>query len=298
MDKNSSIILDNTSKIKRGYLDKNFEFFHLRDQRNLQFEYHYHDFNKIIIFISGNVTYLIEGKAYKLKPWDILFIDSSEVHKPLINVEEPYERIVLWVNTSFLKSYDKDNFSLINCFKLAIERRINVLRLDADSIVDIKRILYELDNENKNDNYGSFILKNNLFLQLMIYFNRLFLKNGENERLLNNDIKYDKAIINIIDYINENISEELSIEILSEKFYISKYYLMHKFKVQTGYTVHNYILQKRLMFSLDMIKKGSALYEVCDKCGFGDYSSFVRAFKKMFGVSPKNYYKVLNHIKD
>jgi hypothetical protein len=44
---------------KRGYLNKDFEFFHLKDNKAMQFEFHYHDFNKIIIFISGNVTYLI-----------------------------------------------------------------------------------------------------------------------------------------------------------------------------------------------------------------------------------------------
>jgi quercetin dioxygenase-like cupin family protein len=75
---------------KRGILYKDFEFFHLKDKKNLQFEVHFHDFNKIIIFISGNVTYLIEGKAYKLRPGDILLVNSNEIHQPMINPTQTY----------------------------------------------------------------------------------------------------------------------------------------------------------------------------------------------------------------
>ena len=69
-----------TEKVKRGYLNEDFHFFNLKDQKRNEFEFHYHDFNKIIIFISGEVTYIIEGKSYKLKPWDILLVGKNDLH--------------------------------------------------------------------------------------------------------------------------------------------------------------------------------------------------------------------------
>lgn len=105
------------------------------------------------------------------------------------------------------------------------------------------------------------------------------------------DIEYDKQIEEIINYIKENLQEDLSIDTLSSKFFINKYYLMHKFKSQTGYTLHKYIQQKRLAFSKSLIIKGYKITEIYLKCGFGDYSSFIRAFKKAYGISPKDYYK-------
>ena len=63
-----------------GYLHQNFRLFHLKDKKNQEFEFHYHDFNKIIIFLSGNATYLVEGKAYDLKPWDILLVNNHDIH--------------------------------------------------------------------------------------------------------------------------------------------------------------------------------------------------------------------------
>jgi len=107
------------------------------------------------------------------------------------------------------------------------------------------------------------------------------------------DFEYDDNINSILKYINENLNEDLSIESLSSGFYMSRYYLMHRFKEQTGYTVHSYILQKKLIMAHSLIKKGRPINEVSAECGFGDYSSFVRAFKKMFGLSPRNYYKSL-----
>lgn len=75
----------NKNSNKSGYLNNDFQLFHLKDKKNQEFEFHYHDFNKIIIFLSGKVTYLIEGKAYNLKPWDILLVNNHDVHKPIID---------------------------------------------------------------------------------------------------------------------------------------------------------------------------------------------------------------------
>jgi len=128
-------------------------------------------------------------------------------------------------------------------------------------------------------------------LQLIVYVNRLFL--GTEDHKETNDVEYDEAVAAILNYINESLKETLSIEGIAEKFYMSKYYLMHKFKAQTGYTVHNYILQKRLILARELIKKGKPVTEVYIDCGFSDYSNFIRAFKNSYGVSPKKYYRII-----
>jgi len=279
------------SAIKRGYLKKDFQFFHLKDKKHDEFEFHYHDFNKIIIFISGKVTYLIEGKAYKLKPWDILLVNSNEIHKPLIDADEVYERIIIWVNSSFLIEHNSYNCNLLSCFETAFKEKLNLMRLKAEYLSDIKYILSQLGAAWRSKEFGSDILKNSLFLQLIVYVNRLFL--GADDQRETNDIEYDEAIATILNYINGNLKEALSIESIAERFYMSKYYLMHKFKAQTGYTVHNYILQKRLILAKELIKKGKAVTEVSMECGFSDYSNFIRAFRSSYGVSPKKYYKII-----
>ena len=101
---------------KRGYLNQDFRLFHLKDQRKQEFSPHYHDFDKIIIFLSGNVTYLVEGKAYPLKPLDILLINHHAIHKPIIDASIPYERIIIWINSDFMEEHSRSAYNLRNNF--------------------------------------------------------------------------------------------------------------------------------------------------------------------------------------
>lgn len=279
---------------KRGYLNEDFLYFKLKDQKKSEFEFHYHDFNKIIIFLSGDVTYIIEGKSYTLKPWDILLVGKNDIHQPLISPKIPYERIILWLNPQFLDSHKKNDCDLQNCFTLATERKMNMIRLNKKDIPSLKQTLDDLEEAMNDTSFGWEILKNALFIQLMVKINRIFFGMDIKKKL--EDVSYDPRIEAILSYINNNLEHDLSIELLSNKFYLSKYYLMHLFKQETGFTIYNYIQKKRVIKASDYLKSGMQAGEVCSLCGFGDYSTFVRTFKKEFNLSPKQYYKAYSSI--
>ena len=286
--------MDNTySSNKSGYLHNDFQLFHIKDKKSQEFEFHYHDFNKIIIFLSGKVTYLIEGKAYYLKSWDILLVNNHDVHKPIIDSKETYERIVIWANSDFIENHNYEGCDLSTCFKLAKEKSFNLIRLEANFQDNLKNIILSLENSFSSQDFGSKLLSNALFIQLIIYLNRLYL---DNTYITSKDsLKYDKQIEDILKYINNNLSQDLSVDIICKEFFISKYYLMHKFKNETGYTLHNYIIQKRLFLAQELIKSGEPVTKVSSICGFKDYSSFLRGFKKLFQKSPREY---INEIKE
>jgi AraC-like DNA-binding protein len=280
---------DQIINTKRGYLQKDFELFHLKDVKEMQFESHYHDFNKIVIFISGDVTYLIEGKSYKLRPWDMLLINSRQMHKAAVGSGEPYERIIIWVNPEFLDKHNYSGCDLLTCFELCLNRNYNLIRLDPELLRDARRTLSQLEDACKSESFGSHILKNSLFMQLIVYINRFFL--GAVEKIRTDDYEYNDSIGSVLKYINDDLGEDLSIDRLASIFYLSKYHLMHQFRKQTGYTIHNYILQKRLMLALSLFQKSRSFNDISMKCGFSDYSTFMRAFKKMFGLTPRDYCK-------
>ena len=272
---------------KHGYLNTNFKLFHLKDKKAQNFEFHYHDFNKIIIFISGKVTYHIEGKSYELKPWDILLINNHDIHKPVIDPSEAYERIIIWVNFKFIELHNSIDCNLLTCFNRATEKRFNLVRLSSDLQTNLKSIIYSLESSINSNEFGSKLLSNSLFIQLIIYLNRIHIQNMyENDPSLS---KYDEQICAILEYINTNLYSNLSVSEISKKFYISNYHLMHKFKKETGYTVYNYILQKKLITAKDLIKSGNPIVKTSLQLGFNDYSSFLRSFKKSFGISPKDF---------
>jgi AraC-like DNA-binding protein/mannose-6-phosphate isomerase-like protein (cupin superfamily) len=273
---------------KRGYLNNDFMFFHLKDKKSIQIEHHYHEFNKIIILITGSVIYNIEGISYRLKPWDVLFVPSNQVHKPIIETDQDYERIVIWINNAFLEEHGDTDNNLLTCFSAARENK-HLVRPGANSLESVQAILSRIEQEMKNKQFGSEILSNALFIQFIVYINRLQLKPDKHVESI--EIEFDRQIQQIINYINSNLSMDLSIAELSSRFYMNKYYLMHKFKDNTGYSIHSYISNKRVQKCAEEIISGTSPSEVAGRYGFNDYSNFVRAFTKVFGVSPRNYYK-------
>ena len=281
---------------KVGYLNDNFKIFHIRDKKDIKFEYHHHDFSKIVILIDGDLTYYIEGKAYILKPWDILFVNKNEIHKPVVNPNKYYERIVIWLNPDFMAKYAQGNNDLLKCFEVAIKNNYNLLRLNMKSIDIIKNLIQDIQNCNNRNEFGSEILQESLFVQLMVLMNRLFLNSDKNRDI--EDIQYDKTIEGVLNYINSNLENDLSIDTIASEFFISKYYLMRKFKNQIGSSIHNYVVQKRLILARSLISDGLSMSSVCSRCGFNDYSSFVRAFKKVYGVSPSNYNPTIHNFEN
>ena len=263
---------------KTGYLNEEFRLFHIKDQTNKEFPYHYHDFHKVVIFISGKAAYHIEGKVYQLKPWDILLVSRHSIHRPEIDPSVPYERFILWIQN------DLPWQELLKCFQKANDRSYNLVRLHSALQEKMRDILSELENSAKSDGYGKDILTQSLFIQFMVYLNRIFL---EKQYIFDKkSFSFDSQIANILQYINHNLNGDLSVENLSSRYYVSKYHLMRKFKEETGYTLHNYIINKRLLMARTLISQGMPVTKAALESGFSEYSTFSRAYRRQFKTSP------------
>lgn len=266
------------SLAKTGYLKEDFRLFHINDRTDREFEWHYHDFHKIIVFVSGKVTYHIEGKTYQLKPQDILLVSQGAIHKPEIDPSIPYERYIFWIR-------DDLSFPELNtCFQKANDRSFNLIRLDSALQEKLKDLLPEIEHSLRDAQFGDSILSKALFTQFMVYINRIFLKSSTAPD--QKSYSSDSQVEQLLKYINRNLSENLSIDHLAERFFFSKYHMMRKFKKETGYTIHNYIISKRLLRARSLIAQGTPVMKAAMQSGFQDYTAFVRAYKKQFGTVP------------
>ena len=263
---------------KTGYLKEDFRLFHINDQTKKDFSYHYHDFHKIIVFISGKVTYHIEGKAYHLKPRDILLVSQGAIHKPEIDPSVPYERYIFWIRD------DLSCQELNTCFQKANDRSFNLVRADSALQEHLKDLLPEIEQTLQNKHFGDTVLRDALFTQFMIYINRIFLRTSSSPD--KKTYSSDTQVEQLLKYINRNLSENLSIDQLANRFFFSKYHMMRKFKNETGYTIHNYITSKRLLMARSLISQGIPVMKAAQASGFHDYTTFVRAYKKQFGKAP------------
>ena len=270
---------------KLGYLNDDFRIFHNIDEQKKVFDFHYHDFNKIMIFLRGNISYSIEGRNYLLKPYDIVLVNAGEIHKPSILDDTIYERIIIYVSPLFLDSYKGADYDLKYCFERAKKEHSNVLRIHSMEKSKLYQVCQELEHSLQGNDFANELYQKILFLEFMIQLNRTAISNRINYQ--DSDMANLK-LLQILDYINENLAEDITIDKLAAQFYLNRYYLMHFFKEGTGYTIGNYITEKRLLHAKNLVQKGKTLTEACFESGFKNYSTFSRAFKKAFNTMPKN----------
>ncbi len=266
---------------KRGYLNEEFKFFHIHDKRAMDFDSHFHDFHKLIICLAGSVTYIIEGKTYKLRPWDILLVPMNKIHHSKTDSVSAYERSVLFIDSFFLEKCG-ESADLSGCFVLAEREEKHLFHADGDIRREIAHALTGIESSLHSKDFGADFLAKTYFFRLMIFINRLVL----DENSMGSALVLDKKLDEVIAYINAHFCEDITIDFLSKKFFISKSYLMHRFKSVTGGSVHSYIIQKRLAAALSMLRDGVPVSVAACECGFGDYTCFYRSFRKAYGFSP------------
>lgn len=265
-----------------GYLNEDFRLFHLKDISGQEKDFHFHEFDKIVILISGKVDYTVEGTTYKLEPWDILLVRHHMIHKAAIDLSVPYERIIIYLDSAYVERFAPEA-GLMDCFAAAEKRRYCLMRPDAGGVERLKEALERLEKTQGDELFGAQLLRGTMLVQLLVLINRIALSDNSREK---NTSESGGKIAPALSYINENLTRELSIDDMAAMCYMSRYYFMRLFKTQTGCTVHNYIRQKRLVLAARLIREGMSASAAAAECGFSDYSAFHRAFTKTFRVSP------------
>ena len=150
--------------IKKGYLNSEFRLFHLTDQETREVKYHYHDFDKITIFIKGHVIYTIEGKSYELSPYDIVLVRHNDIHRLVVDNSQIYERIIVYISPNFMNAYKTDSYDLSYCFQKAEEEHSNVLRIPSLKNSSLFQSITRLEKSFSDDGYASDLYRQVLFL--------------------------------------------------------------------------------------------------------------------------------------
>lgn len=266
---------------KRGYLLEDFRLFHLKESRAQRFSYHYHEFDKVVVFLSGQVTYTVEGKAYFLTPGDLLLIPHHHIHQPDIG-GATYERYILWLSPEFLGAN-----GLEPCFIRVQQSGFHLIRLGEERTRQLLHCLDQMEQARKDSQaFGAPLLAKTYCLQFLIGLNR---GSQGNLAALDREVyRSDPKIEEILAYINDHLPLPMTVQSLAERFYLSPSWLMHRFKEVTGCTLHQYILQKRLILAASLIRDGVPVLKASGQSGFSDYSTFLRAFRTAYHVAPRD----------
>ena len=263
-----------------------FEVFRYKDAYLKEVALHHHDFYEVYFFLSGNVQYNIESRSYLLTPGDVLLISPMELHQPMFGPEHrEYERIVLWIDKQFLEGLSMPGQHFTACFDSSSPNHSNLLRPEGVQRQFLMFLLEQLIQESGSQEPYQEICALSYLAQVLVLLNRLALQQRKEEPVATQD----STVYNVLGYINEHYNENLTLDELANRFFVSKYHLSREFQRLVGTSVHRYIVQKRLVMAKQMLSAGKPSSEVYQHCGFGDYSNFYRAFRAEYQISPKEY---------
>lgn len=268
---------------REGYLQENYKYFHLRDTDGQELDFHFHEFDKIVILLSGQVDYMVESCTYPLRPWDILLIKHHAIHKALIDRSTPYERVILYLDGQYLGRSVPD-INVLTCFDQADQQGQYLLTPSQEDRTHLSTLFDAMESMLKDEQFGAQTLQDTFVIQLLVCINRIAQRAGGFQ---SPKTVYNPKIAQTLSYINEHLSGPLTVDELAGRVYLSRYHFMRLFKAQTGATVHSYVQQRRLLYAAQQIRRGVPVSKAAEDSGFPEYSTFYRDFRAAFGVSPK-----------
>ena len=263
-----------------------YSHYHLLDKslslETLSNNYHCHQKYEIYYYISGDVSFIVEGNQYELDKPCFLIIRPMEFHNVVFHSTARYEH--------FFINFDPEALQYIHINEQLLEPILrhppgtnNLYPVSENG--PFHKIFAQLKNaatlpEPERHMQAEFLL-GELLLQISLKLKHEYtdFTHPQSNTLIND----------VLTYLNANITENLTIEQLAGKFFVSKYYLCHLFKKTTNISINEYVLQKRIAMAKRLLESGIRPTDVATRCGFTGYSTFYRAFKRLTNRKPDDY---------
>lgn len=270
----------------RQYMvSRDFEIYYYNEHYTSKVESHTHDYYEFYFFLEGDVSMEIENELYRLRCRDMVLIPPHRKHHAVIgNHALPYRRFVFWISRDYCNRLIERSASFGYLMQRVELSGDYIFHNDVITFNAIQFKIFQLIEEMQMERFGREARVPLLAEELLLHLNRV-VYDVQNPASAKDEGLYQ----NLIYYIDEHLDEDLSLEKLAGAFFVSRYYIAHVFKEQAGLPVHQYILKKRMQASKEAILGGESISQIYSRFGFKDYSSFYRAFKREYGVSPKEY---------
>ena len=235
---------------------------------------HCHENYEILFIVNGNGKYIVEGATFDIAPSTLMVIRPFEYHSVQLQDTGVYERYVIEFSDSALVDDARVLLDRLMSDEGTSGKYFSSLSLPVGVYSLFERFGLALsmpDNERQ------------VYVKMLLSELILILAVSSGEQMLHEEEELGARVIR---YLNENVERDISLDKLAKRFFVSKYYLCRAFKKHNGISVHGYINYKRVMLAKQLIESGETASGAAYRVGFGDYSTFYRAYVKIVGSSP------------
>lgn len=270
----------------RQYMQsKDFEAFYYSDLNFQTLPAHTHNYYEFYLFLEGDLDLEISGHARPLHPGDMVLVPPGVSHHALMHSSDrPYRRFVLWVSQEYAARLLKESPDYVFLMQRAATSGRCYYHFHEAEFSSIQSRLIRLLEEFHSNRYGRNAAVYLALNDLLLYMNRIIYEREHPVVSGSGDLMQEITL-----FIDEHLTEDLSLDVLADHVCLSKYYIAHYFKDNLGISIHQYITKKRLQSCSEAIAAGSDITRTFDEYGFRDYSSFYRMFRKEYGMSPREF---------
>ncbi|QJD87580.1 AraC family transcriptional regulator [Cohnella herbarum] len=249
---------------------------------------HFHPYYEIYYLLSGSRIYFVKDTTYRIAAGDLVFIDKNEVHKTLQEGEPAHERIVIHIDERFVRDVLKPHDDLLLSPFRQDSPIVNLLSDNRERLSQtIGRMLVELRDRPP----GYVISIRQAVTELMLLSSRHVAANRPPEPAYVSPLH--RKISEVVRYLNANYGEQIRVQQLAERFFISPYYMSRAFKEVTGFTLIDYLNLTRIKEAQRLLRESSlSVTDVAARTGFDNFSHFGKTFKKITRTSARDYRKV------
>ena len=250
---------------------------------------HCHDFFEIYIYFSGAKFYCIDNQVYPIVPYDLMVIPPFRLHGLIgDHVPHDYERCFLYISPAMLKVCGAGMMDLEHFFNMHSRKGTIHFRMTPKEGERCKVLMKEL----MQNQLATASLERYANFSKIVEFLSIICQVMNRDEDAAEPIIVNEAMQDVLTYINEHYTSAIKLETIARQFGVSVSFLSHEFVKYTGRSVYDYVLYRRVLYAKELIAAGKPLNEVAYQCGFNDYSSFLRSFSKMTGMSPSAYRKM------
>lgn len=257
---------------------------------------HFHNQYEIFYLLEGERRFFFDNRSYLVKGGSLILVDENSIHMTTANSEREigHDRIILYVERDKMKEFDRlfPNLNLVKFF----HQHYGVFPLNERQQREFIDLYTRLQDEfdSKKRNYRAMIET-----EIIQYFIR-FMRENHTPAIEHTDVSAPSKYQNIYavaDYISEHFDETITLDLLADQFYISKYYLSRTFKEITGYGISEYLNIHRIREAKRLLEETDlSVQQIARKLGYESITYFEKVFKTYMTMSPLKYRKTMNTV--
>ncbi len=272
---------------RKAYFDIDFEVKHIKTRGSQMMDIHFHDIFEIYIALTDNIKYFVGNRLYIVNRGDIFVFNNLDLHRSIVPPDVEYERMMVLFKHEYIQGMSSPETDLLECFLKRGPDFCHHNTLSNSEMLSFSALMKKASYYLGNNVYGSDIYRKTTLAEILLLVNSVY---SRQKRQLCHPLKDEyNRIMPVIEYIQDNIDKDLSLDRLAAIFYLSKYHMGYLFRNATGFTINNYIINSRIIKAKELLSDGCNVTDAAFLAGFNNISHFIRTFRKFTGTTPKQY---------